>query len=834
MFKVIFSALIITIAIFIKEITIFSIEQYTSSLLKKDVKVTSFELTSLIIQAYIEKENNNVKVQIINLFPLKALVDYTGDINAFKVYQPLQAKIKTQANITYDDELYLDANVSLIKQQLSFTTKLYLDANNSIDLKIYTSHFGGHLNLHLINERLEYMAKDLHLSKLLRFAKQKPLAKGYINLNGTLDTKTLDASFILDSPKIFTPTQNIKNIKLFVSKLTYKDENLDINYTFNSEILNKNISFYGDANYHKYLIFNATNKNFSGTNTFNLKNEKFTFSLKHLDIKELLKFSSKKTLASGKLSIEGNGDFNKIDLDIKSDVHIDEQIINIKSSATYKIKTNSLNSKINITIPLNNEILEVDANLKFDKHLSIDANSSSFDSLSILKIDKENFDFSIQDIDLMKLSNALEYKNTIFGHLDFKAKGTLKNIDFKIKSHYIKNNMLLGKINDSISLNISGNYTPKLLTLKDNFTLHYKKEKIPIQMMASIHLDAPYNSKGSFLYANDKFVINSFSYENKHIKGDFFIDIQDLYKYRSLTSIKLYNAMKIKGSYTDMLRISTNSLGGVAKFTLNDKLVNIELKNISVDKVALLLDKNKLIEHGHIDATTSYNLLTKTAKSDISVNNILIKGIDIDKTLSTLNDALGLNVISISKSLISNIRNTHKSKTDIKQLQFNISLKDEIVNLDDVALKTNKFRIVALGELKDNGDINKLNISIVDKNGCAIITQGLNGNIKNPKTAKTTTTIVNIAQSIPSSILGTGRKILDFGTNTIDGVASFGVQKVLRTEKEISLTSDVISKSSSLMSFTSNVILPKDCKVIYDGVIKHPKIKEGESYEKKF
>ena len=177
LFKVIFSALIITIAIFIKEITIFSIEQYTSSLLKKDVKVTSFELTSLIIQAYIEKENNNVKVQIINLFPLKALVDYTGDINAFKVYQPLQAKIKTQANITYDDELYLDANVSLIKQQLSFTTKLYLDANNSIDLKIYTSHFGGHLNLHLINERLEYMAKDLHLSKLLRFAKTKTFSK---------------------------------------------------------------------------------------------------------------------------------------------------------------------------------------------------------------------------------------------------------------------------------------------------------------------------------------------------------------------------------------------------------------------------------------------------------------------------------------------------------------------------------------------------------------------------------------------------------------------------------------------------------------------------------
>jgi len=140
-----------------------------------------------------------------------------------------------------------------------------------------------------------------------------------------------------------------------------------------------------------------------------------------------------------------------------------------------------------------------------------------------------------------------------------------------------------------------------------------------------------------------------------------------------------------------------------------------------------------------------------------------------------------------------------------------------------VALKTSKFRIAALGNLEKNGKID------LQVNAVELLTQGmlklgiLKGNIKKPKTAHTNTTIVNIVESIPSSILGTSKKILDFSTKTVDSVASFGVQKVLRTDKRISIVSDTVSEGSSLLSSTSKIIMPKGCDIVYDGKVKHPK-----------
>lgn len=284
-----------------------------------------------------------------------------------------------------------------------------------------------------------------------------------------------------------------------------------------------------------------------------------------------------------------------------------------------------------------------------------------------------------------------------------------------------------------------------------------------------------------------------------------------------------HGPLKLEAHYTDALNITSDTFGGEFNIKLNKALVTVELNDVDMKKVDYLISKDVLFSKGVLNANATYHIKDKAGKSDLILKDSILNGVNIDEKISTLNDVLGLNIINMSKSLISNFSDAQQSQTTIEHMQFDTTFKNKNIKLDDVALRTKKFLIVALGDLKDNGDINSLGISIVDKNGCAIITQALSGNIKDPKTAQTTSTIVNIVERVPKSILKTGRKILNFGTETIDDVASFGVQNILRTDRNVSIASDVVSESSSLIDSTSNIIVPKGCKVIYDGKVKHPK-----------
>ncbi|NOR57684.1 MAG: hypothetical protein GQ474_04090 [Sulfurimonas sp.] len=292
--------------------------------------------------------------------------------------------------------------------------------------------------------------------------------------------------------------------------------------------------------------------------------------------------------------------------------------------------------------------------------------------------------------------------------------------------------------------------------------------------------------------------------------------------------------MRIDGTYQDVLNIKTNSLGGELKFVLDKQVATLNLESVDATKVAKLTEQDGILNRGTLDGNATYNIKEKTAKTDIALTSAVLNGINIDEKISTVNNAMGLNVVGMSKSIFSTFTDENTSHTNIKHLQLNASLKDKNINLDDVALATDKFLIAAIGDFKQNGDINSLDVSIVDRQGCAIITQALSGNIKDPKAAETTSTLVNIVERVPTSILKTGRKILDFGTETIDDVASFGVNQILRTDANISIASDVVSESSSLIDSTSdiirpNIIMPKGCNVIYDGKVIHPKNLKKES-----
>lgn len=941
MLKYFIGSVVIILLFIFKPISTYFIQDYASQLLKQKVKVSSLSLFALRVDAYISNSDNKISANIKSIYPLKVEAFYSGDIDAFKTYQPLKGYAEAQANILYNTKLLIDAQASLygadakitlrqLKEnwfvkvgakslnlktlqeqnnkeikanaELDFELNLYTDVNASLNIntkainvadthikninlklfqenekfklassfkiadfeKIYvgadglykdanitasaniafknakididrlkintknlhttlhTSSIGGNVDATYKNNMLHYAANNIELSKLLKFLGQKALAKGNISLKGKLDTRNINADIAVESAKITIKKQQIENIKLVVPDLKYKEKELLASYELNASILQKPFKFNGNISYKNNFNLYAHTNDFKGKTELHLDNKEIELKMSQLDLMELQKFVSLKPQATGFINIDAKGNFKKLNFLLTTDAKVKKHPLKLKADGLYILKSNLLESNFNISLPLTNDSFKVEGKASYQKHLKVQAKSSSFESKTDFFLEDKNFKFNTRNLNVHKLSSALNKPKILFGLINIEAKGNIKDISFKISSDELRRDMELRRINNSLLLDLKGHYTPKLLTLKNKLILNYKQEKIPLSLDARVELKSPYKAKGSLTHAKDKFIVNFFSYENEQIKSDFILDVEELYKYRALMSNSFHGPLKIDAKYTDALNIKTNSLGGKLKINLNKNNIYVKLQELNIEKITHLIDKDNMFESGRINGDATYDIKNKTAKTDIALSSALLNGIDIDKKISNFNDALGLNVINISKSLLSDFENESKIQTNIQQLQFNVSLKNKNINLDDVALKTANSRIVTLGSLKQNGDINSLAVSIVDKQGCAIITQALSGNIKNPKTAKTTSTLVNIVQRVPDSILNTGKEILDFSTKTIDGVASFGAKQVLRTDKKISITSDIVSKSSSLLKTTSNIVMPSGCKVIYDGEVKHP------------
>ncbi|MDA3909545.1 MAG: hypothetical protein PF437_10715 [Sulfurimonas sp.] len=722
--------------------------------------------------------------------------------------------------------IFKDGNISASTKIAFQNVKLDIDSlkidTKTMQTSLHTSSLGGNLDATYKKDKLDYNAKALHLSKVLKAAGQKPLARGYLNLEGKLDTKSLDTNFLFSSPWIVADKQRIEKVKLTVPDLKYINEKLTTSYKLSASFMKKLFTFNGDAQFKDVLKLNAKSNDFNGKTTLHLEDKKFNVSMKKMDIVELMKFASLKPQAIGFINLDASGDFEKINFKLSTDAKIKEHNISAKADGSYTVKSKLLKSNFKASVPLEKDSFEFSAKARYKKLLKLHAKSSSFGSQTLLTLEGEHFKFQTHDINLHKLSSALNKPKILFGLVNVEAQGNIEDINFKISSDKLRRNMNLGKIGNSISLDLSGHYTPNLLSIKDIFVMHYQKEHVALKLDIKIEPKPPYKAKGSLTYMQDKLVVDSFSYENEQVKTDFLFDVQDLYKYRAMMKNTFHGPFRINGKYTDALNITTNSLGGELDVELNKSDIFVKVTEVEAQKVASLIAKDAILESGHLNGDATYNIKEKTAKSNLALTSAILNGINIDKKISNFNDALGLNIVNLSQSVFSNFSDANKSHTNIELLQFNISLKDKNINLDDVALRTNKSRIAAIGNLKQDGDINSLDVSIVDKQGCAIITQALSGNIKNPNTKKTISTIVNIVGKVPGSILGTGRKIINLTTETIDNVASFGVNQVLRTDANISITSDIVSGSSYLIDSTYNIIMPNGCKVIYDGEVKHP------------
>lgn len=263
--------------------------------------------------------------------------------------------------------------------------------------------------------------------------------------------------------------------------------------------------------------------------------------------------------------------------------------------------------------------------------------------------------------------------------------------------------------------------------------------------------------------------------------------------------------------------IRTNSLGGKTKLNYKNDNFVLSLKNVSLINFENINKKNTrkkmIVKDGEVSGTLKYNPLTQIWLSDLRTSNLIINGIDLDKKLLFFNDLLGFNIVSLFRNFLKNIDKSNKT-TKITHLQFSTSMHNNLISLDDVALSSQNFRIVLVGDVYVKGKIKFFEVHLVDPNGCSIISQELTGDLRDPNMKKIKT-FEKIAKAVPASMFSTGMKMATFTTNNLDSVLPLNKSHISR---------QFLSKGDIIFKKTSKIILNQNCKKVYSGEVKHPSL----------
>lgn len=257
----------------------------------------------------------------------------------------------------------------------------------------------------------------------------------------------------------------------------------------------------------------------------------------------------------------------------------------------------------------------------------------------------------------------------------------------------------------------------------------------------------------------------------------------------------------VHGKYKDKrLYMTTTSLGGLVTVIYKNHIYRATVDSVDFKKFIELLGNRKYVQSGTINGTIFYHKRPRIGHTDLKVTDIVLQGLDLDKKLSTINDALQLN---FGSALTRTLFDSNSSDiTNIDHMQFDIALSHDHFLSTDIALRTQNYRLSIGGHVHKKGEINYFDVNLLDKNGCAVITQKLQGNIRKPKVKSTTTEVINVAQSLPSSMFGMGIQMMP-------------KQKFISTKK-------IISEADHFMQETSKIVMPLGCSVVYDGKVKHP------------
>ena len=472
---------------------------------------------------------------------------------------------------------------------------------------------------------------------------------------------------------------------------------------------------------------------------------------------------------------------NKLKLSIQN-IHLSKLLkqykLDVKArgyiSAEAVVDTKTFKSILHISSPKIEYEKEILNNVVFDiKEFSYEKNKLKLEYILSLEYIEKNLLFK-GDVDIKDVLVFLKQVPYAVEKFDLNTDDKLDELGIVVKSDKLFLNKNLTNLDDSLSLDIKARYTPKQLTFQT------KTQAKTFQFNKS---EGVYNLVKKELHLKQNFKLLD---ETKYIP--LFIDL-------------LYadEALKVKGSV----------FGGKLDLKLKNNRVNIVMKELLVDKIAKMTNKQVYVKGGVINGRVFYDLEKKRATINIRVKKMSFKGIDLDKILG----AMELNAFNI----ITNFLNNDVNKvTKINHLEVDLNYKNEMIHLNDVAFATPKYRIAAIGDIHQDGNIKSLNIHILDKNGCSSITQKLTGSIYDIKLENKLSTIVDVVNFIPHSLVGQTKNILDFTSDTVDSTATLLVHESHLIENNISL----ISKRSDRIG--ARVIVNSKCKPIYSGLVKDP------------
>lgn len=263
--------------------------------------------------------------------------------------------------------------------------------------------------------------------------------------------------------------------------------------------------------------------------------------------------------------------------------------------------------------------------------------------------------------------------------------------------------------------------------------------------------------------------------------------------------------------------ITSTSLGGLVTVDYEHYIYNVKVESADFKKIAKILnDQKNMVISGVVNGTIIYHRKPRTGSTDLKVTEVVLDIPDIDHTISSVTDALNLDVFHLFSRNVNKKKHT-SDRTYVDHFQFNIDYKDHMITAKDVALRTDDYRISVVSNLHKQGDINYFYLHLLDKKACAAVTQKLTGNIRSPKRKTTTSiqTVTKVVEATPKSFFGMGRQMMQFGSRYAEKQTGFsGPNK--------KMTSYILKESDYVFRNASRMTLPTNCKVIYTGKVLHP------------
>ncbi|PHR59433.1 MAG: hypothetical protein COA44_00375 [Arcobacter sp.] len=522
-----------------------------------------------------------------------------------------------------------------------------------------------------------------------------------------------------------------------------------------------------------------------------------------------------------------------------------------KLNAKYKLKVQPQLSSLK-------DVLNLDGKFSYDKSLSLSAYTKYFGKKITLKIKDEKIKLYARNLRLENILIQLNQAPYAKGKIDFEVYGNTEKLNFSFESKKLSLNKKETGLDENLSFNINGNINKKEVyiwpqvtnrNIKTSkglvfFTFEDKKlnVKLPLELMQKKNslklvldskLDFKNERKGHihFLHGNDSIGLSSLVYDKNDLRSNLRLSINDLSVYSPILEQELYGSFHMRGpvNYINKkpyINLTTQSLGGHSNITLKDKDLQVKLRELLATKIGALFKENASPQTGTLNGYIKYNLEKKTGDVELSAHDLKIMGIDIDKSLKEMQDILGLNIFAMGNRLISN-RFSHTDDTslvtNVRHLELDLELTPDLIISKDIALSTEYSRFAIDMDLKYNGDIKDFEVAILDHQGCAILTQKLKGNIKDPELVNTKGTAVVILGQAPKEILKTGGRLVNASAELIDSAASFVWKKGLRQDSNVTLVDDSLKKGANIFSSGKEMIVKGKCDAFYTGKVKHPR-----------